>query len=371
MNPVRVLYVSGGSLDRGGIASWMLNYAARFNRERVAVDFLVHGLESGAREADALSLGAKVMHVPFRRNDPAGNEAGIRACIEKGYDVVHAHMDGMNTYPLGIAKQLGVPVRISHCHNTDFLTTNPIRRVAHELARLQIPAVATHLLACSADAGRFLYGDARVNAGEVTIVRNAIDGARYRFDEAARSRVRTELGLTNRVVVGHIGRFDLHQKNQLFLLDAFAKAKKERSELALVLVGDGEDRKKIEEQIARLGLTEDVILTGFREDIPALLSAFDLFVLPSVFEGLGIVLIEAQASGLGCLASDAVPKDTKITECAYLPLYDSALWAEAFCRATVKQERDWPEQALAEQGYEIASAAIQLQEFYERAAGRI
>ena len=371
MNPLRVLYVGGGSLDRGGIASWMLNYASRFNRERVAVDFLAHGLEPGAREAEAISLGSQVVHVPFRRNDPAGNETGIRSCIRSGYDIVHAHMDGMNAYPLGIAKQLGVPVRISHCHNTDFLTTNPIRRAAHELARLQIPTVATHLLACSADAGRFLYGDARVNSEKVTIVRNAIDGARYRFDEAARNRVRMELGLTNRFVIGHIGRFDLHQKNQLFLLDAFAKAKKERNDLALILVGDGEDRLKIEEQIAWSGLKKDVILTGFREDIPALLSAFDLFALPSRFEGLGIVLIEAQTSGLGCVASCAVPRDTKIVDCDYLPLNDSARWAEAFCRASVKQTRDWPEQALTEQGYEIASAAVQLQEFYERVAGRL
>jgi len=370
MNPLRVLYVSGGSLDRGGIASWMLNYAARFDRERVVVDILVHGLEPGAREAEALSFGAKVVHVPFRRNDPAGNEAGLRACICAGYDVVHAHMDGMNAYPLGIAKQLGVPVRISHSHNTDFLSQNPIRRAAHELARRRIPAVATHLLACSADAGRFLYGNARMQSGAVTIVRNAIDGARYRFDETARSRIRTELGLTNRFVVGHIGRFDLHQKNQLFLLDAFAKAIKERSELALVLVGDGEDRLKIEEHIARLGLERDVVLTGFREDVPALLSAFDLFALPSRFEGLGIVLIEAQASGLGCVASCAVPRDTEISDCAYLSLEDPAKWAEAFCRASAKQSRDWPEQALVERGYEIASAAIQMQEFYERTAGR-
>jgi glycosyltransferase involved in cell wall biosynthesis len=300
-----------------------------------------------------------------------GNGAGIRACIRAGYDVVHAHMDGMNAYPLGIAKQLGVPVRISHCHNTDFLTTNPIRRVAHELARTRIPAVATHLLACSADAGRFLYGGKRVQSDEVTIVRNAIDGARYRFDEAARNCIRAELGLEHRFIIGHIGRFDLHQKNQLFLLEAFAAAKRERSELALVLVGDGADRAQIEATIARLGLERDVVLTGFREDIPALLSAFDLFALPSRFEGLGIVLIEAQASGLGCLASSVVPRDTLISDCVYLPLNDSALWAEAFCRATLKQERDWPEQALSEQGYEIALAANQLQEFYEKAMVRI
>ncbi len=369
MKPLRVLYVSGGSLDRGGIASWMLNYAARFDRERVAVDFLVHDLEPGVRETEALSLGAKVVHVPFRRNDPANNESGLRACIGAGYDVVHAHMDGMNAYPLGIARKLGVPVRVSHSHNTDFLTTNPIRRAVHELARRQIPAVATHLLACSADAGRFLYGDARIKSGSVTIVRNAIDAVRYRFDEAARSRVRTELGLENRVVVGHIGRFDLHQKNQIFLLNAFAEAKRARSELALALVGDGADRAQIEAYIAKLGLERDVVLTGFREDIPALLSAFDLFALPSTFEGLGIVLIEAQASGLSCIASDAVPRDTNLCHCRYLPLNDSGVWATAFAE-TAARDRPFPGQILAERGYEISTAAAQMQEFYERTAGR-
>lgn len=369
MNPVRVLFVSGGSLDHGGISSWMLNYAARFDRDRVAVDILVHGLEPGSREAEAIALGAKVYPVPYRRNDPAGNEAALRAAIGAGYDVVHAHMDGMNAYPLGIAKMLGVPVRVSHSHNTDFLTANPIRRAAHELARRRIPSVATHMLACSANAGRFLYGNARMSAGEVTIVRNAIDGARYRFDEAARDRIRAELGLERRFIVGHIGRFDLRQKNQLFLLDAFAKAKQARGDLSLVLVGDGTDRPAIEAAIARLELERDVVLTGFREDIPALLAAFDLFALPSVFEGLGIVLIEAQASGLACVASEAVPRDTDLSNCRYLPLGNSGVWAAAFAESAT-QDRSFPERILAERGYEISSAAAQMQEFYERAADR-
>ena len=371
MNPVRVLFVSGGSLDRGGISSWMLNYASQFNRERVAVDFVVHGLESGVREAEALALGAKVMHVPFRRNDPGGNRAGLRAAIGAGYDIVHAHMDGMNAYPLNIAKTLGVSVRVSHSHNTDFLTANPVRRAAHEFARRRIPAVATHLFACSEDAGRFLYGETKMRSGEVTLVRNAIDSARYRFDAAARNRVRTELGVKGRFVVGHIGRFDLRQKNQLFLLEAFAEAKKLRGELSLVLVGDGADRASIEARIAQFGLERDVILTGFREDVPALLSAFDLFALPSVFEGLGIVLIEAQASGLGCIASSAVPRDTEIANCVYRTIDAKSVWAEAFVRASVTQDRNVPGRILIEHGYEISTAAAELQAFYERAAGRI
>lgn len=364
MKPVRVLYVSGGSLDRGGIAGWMLNFASRFDRKMVAVDFLVHGFDPGAREAEALALGAEVYHVPFRRSDPAGNRKGMTEAIGAGYDVVHAHMDGMNAYPLELAGRLAVPVRISHSHNTDFLTTNPIRRAAHEIARRRIPASATHLFACSEDAGRFLYGDALVNDGKVAIVRNAIDIGRYRFDESMRRNMRTELGLEERFIVGHIGRFDLHQKNQLFLIDSFEKSKKARGDLALVLVGDGQDRAQIEARISRLGLERDVVLTGFREDIPALLSAFDLFALPSVFEGLGIVLIEAQASGLDCLASTAIPRDTAITNCRYLPLYDTAAWEDAIVSAAAKPSRALPKQALAKRGYEITAAAAKLQRFY-------
>lgn len=364
MNPIRVLWISGGSLDRGGIASWMLNYASRFDRDRIAVDFLVHGLEPGAREAEASALGARVYHVPYRRNDPAGNRKGLLEAIGAGYDAVHAHMDGMNAYPLELAKQLRIPVRISHSHNTDFLTKNPLRRAAHELARRRIPCFATHLIACSEAAGRFLYGDALVNEGKVTVVRNAIETARYRYDETARKNIRAELELNGRFVIGHIGRFDLHQKNQLFLLDAFAKAKKPRGDLALVLVGDGADRREIETHIYRLGLERDVVLAGFREDIPAMLSAFDLFALPSRFEGLGIVLIEAQASGLGCIASTAVPRETAISDCSYLPLDNTSAWEDAFVSALAKPSRVAPEQALMERGYEITSAAETLERFY-------
>lgn len=370
MKPVRVLFVSGGSLDRGGIASWMMNYAARFDRNEVAIDFLVHGMEPGARENDALAFGARVWHVPYRRNDPLGNRKGISQAIAAGYDVIHAHMDGMNAYPLQIAKRLGVAIRVSHSHNTDFLTANPVKRIVHEAARRQIPAYATHLFACSEVAGRFLYGDALYNAGRVTIIRNAIETERYRFSESERERLRRQLGLQERFVIGQIGRFDLRQKNQLFLLNAFAEAKKIRPDLTLMLVGDGPDRKAIESAIRENGLEHDVLLTGYRDDVPSLLSAFDLFVLPSNFEGLGIVLIEAQASGLACLASDTVPPDTKIKNCIYLPLSDTSAWVRAFCAATFETDRTLPEEELIERGYEIEREAKLLQAFYREAANR-
>ena len=369
MNPVRVLFVSGGSLDYGGIASWMLSYAKEFDRDLVAVDFLVHGMEKGAREQDALSLGAKVIHVPYRGKNPFANQRGIEQGIAGGYDVVHAHMDGMNAYTLEMAKRLGVPVRISHSHNTDFLTQNPLRRAVHEMARRRIPKSATHLLACSESAGRFLYGDALVDKKRVTVVRNAIDPTRFAFDETARERLRAELNVWDRFLIGHIGRFDLRQKNQLFLLEAFAKARQTKPNLLLALVGDGADRLRIEAMIHTLHLENDVLLLGYRENVSALYSAFDVFVLPSVFEGLGIVLIEAQASGLECIASDAVPRETQVGNCRYLPLENGA-WADAFVGAKVNFDRTISTESIVANGYDIHTAANTLQQFYCEAVGR-
>ena len=366
MNPVRVLFVSGGSLDYGGISSWMLSYAAEFDRCLVAVDFLVHGMELGAREIDALALGAKVYHVPYRGKQPLANQRGIERAIGAGYDAVHAHMDGMNAYPLEIAKRYGVPVRISHSHNTDFLTNHPFKRALHEAARKRIPKSATHLFACSEAAGRFLYGSTIYDSGRVSLVRNAIDADRFQFDPVTRERLRTELGVSDRFVIGHIGRFDLRQKNQLFLLEAFAEAKHSRPNLMLALVGDGADRAQIESRMRELSLTDDVLLLGYREDVSALYSVFDCFVLPSLFEGLGIVLIEAQASGLNCIASDVVPHETQLGNCTYLPM-EIGVWADAFARAQVKNSRKCPTEEIAAQGYDIHTAAKSLQQFYQEA----
>ena len=369
MNPVRVLFVSGGSLDYGGIASWMLSYAKEFDRNLVAVDFLVHGMEPGTREQDALLLGAKVIHVPYRGKNPIANQRGIEQGIAGGYDVVHAHMDGMNAYPLEIAKRLGVPVRVSHSHNTDFLTQNPLRRAVHEMARRRIPKSATHLFACSEPAGRFLYGNSLVDKKRVTFVRNAIDPARFAFDESARECLRMEMDIRDRFLIGHIGRFDLRQKNQLFLLEAFAKARQTRPNLLLALVGDGADRPQIEAMVHTLRLENDVLLLGYRENVGALYSAFDLFVLPSIFEGLGIVLIEAQASGLGCIASDTVPRETQVGNCRYLPLENGA-WADAFVGAEASKDRAISAETFVSNGYDIRAAASALQQFYCEAVGR-
>lgn len=362
--PIRILYVNGGSLDYGGISSYMFNYCDRFDPSLVQVDFLVHGMAEGAREKEAVAAGHKVFHVPGKREDYPGNIQGIRTVLQQGkYDIVHSHMDAMNSYISKIAKSCGVSIRISHCHNTQFLTTNPLRVLLHRKARLEIPRVATHLLACSEDAGAFFYGKKRVASGEVRIVKNAINLPKYRFSPTDRARIRTEFGLSEAYIIVHIGRFD-YQKNQTFLLDAFSKLAAVDSAAHLLLVGDGQDRKMLEEQIRQLALQPRVTLCGYREDVPALLSASDLFVLPSRFEGLGIVLIEAQRNGLCCIASDRVPTETRIVDCNYLPIDDPAVWAAAMQKTPDRTSRTVDASAFAAHGYDIETEAKKLQSFY-------
>lgn len=362
MRPVKVLYVNGGALDYGGISTVLMNYAARMDRERVAVDFVVHGEKPGPREGEALALGAKVLHVPYKAQGLQRNREALGKAME-GYDIVHAHMDGMNGYVLKIAKEKGIPRRISHCHNTKFLTTNPARVLLHRLTAERIKTVATAFYACSADAGRFLYGDAFLKAGKVTVIHNAIELDRFRFDPSGREKLRAELGVQNRFVIGSVGRYD-YQKNQAFLIEHFPAVLALRPEAVLLLAGDGGDRAMLEEKMRALHLENSVRLLGYRQDVAGLFSAFDRFVLPSRFEGLGIVLIEAQMSGLSCLASDSVPRDTAVTACRYLPLTEGEAWVQAMAEKEPMGNRDVDAAPFRAAGYDIDVEAEKLQRRY-------
>lgn len=362
MNPIRVLYLNGGALDYGGITTVMLNYAARMDPDKVRIDFLVHGEPTGPREQEAVDMGAKVFHAPCKRTHYWENRRALLSAM-KGYDIVHAHMDGMNGYVLKLAKQCGVPYRISHCHNTRFLTNQPLRIWLHRRAADSIDSVATALYACSPEAGRFLYGDAPWEEGRVTIIRNAVALDRYAFSEGDRLRLRREMGLEDRFVIGNVGRYE-YQKNQGFLIDAFKETVAIRPDAVLLLAGDGSDRPMLEEKIRVLGLTESVRLLGYRKDIDALLSAMDLFVLPSRFEGLGIVLIEAQACGLSCLASDQVPPDTRVTQCRYLSLSDPVAWGRQMAQEQRKEARAVSLAPFIAAGYDIERESEKLQNRY-------
>lgn len=355
---VRILYVNGGVMDRGGVSSVMMNYYLRFDPQILQIDFLVHGDIVGERDQEIINHGGKIYRVPPKSRNPIVNYTRIKKIMKDGkYDIVHAHADTGNSYILKIANDCGVRVRISHCHNTGFTIKNKFRIAINNIQKRLISKYATHKWACSEAAGRWLYG----NNAKFEVIPNAIDVRKFEYDPILRKKLRAEYGLSDKTVVGHIGRFD-YQKNQSFLLDAFADALRKDASLMLVLVGDGIDRQKLEKRIQTLALQNNVCLLGERSDVYEIINMFDIFAFPSRFEGLGVVVIEAQANGLSCVCSSTVPKETNITgNVEFLPLEISA-WSQSIRNI---KDRDWScINKIIMSGYEINKAAQILQERY-------
>lgn len=362
--PLRVLYVNGGTMDMGGISAYMMNYYRRFDKSRLQIDFIVHG-SYGVYDDEIIKMGGRVFHIPTKSENYFKNQSMLHQILKSNhYVIIHGHMDGMNGPLLKSAFHHDIPVRISHSHNIRHLTNNAIKLVFHEIARKQIPEYATDLWACSKEAGEWLYGIGR----PFQIVPNAIDVSKFRFDLHKRIELRRELSLSGKYVIGLIGRFD-YQKNQEYLIDAFAKVCSRSNRSILLLIGDGKDRDKIETQIQNLGIKNRVILMGARNNVSDLLNVLDLFVMPSRFEGLGIAAIEAQCNGLHCLLSDNVPDDTKLTgNVETIPLDNQSKWVDAMQEL---YERDVSAaDAVIERGYDISSAAYLLQRKYLEMAER-
>ena len=364
--PVRVLYVNGGTMDRGGISSYMMNYFRHIDRNLIHIDFVVHG-DGGIYDDEIMKLKGNVFHVPTKKQSYFGNRNQIRKIILNGnYDIIHSHMDGMNGKILKWAKELGVKIRISHSHNTAYLTTNKIKLIYHEYMRKEIPKYATHLFACSRQAGEWLYGGRKFQ-----VIPNAIDTNKFFFNAGKRAELRSKLGLGDNYVIGHIGRFDINQKNQLFLLEVFAKLLKIKSDAQLILIGDGLDRELVEDKINELELNKNVILLGEKDNVNDWLNVFDIFCFPSNFEGLGVVMIEAQANGLACVCSDKVPNEVNISgNVKFLGLNDGINdWVDNLLEDFGRDENATKKLTIS--GYDINAAANKLQHLYLEMKHRI
>lgn len=354
----RILYVSGGTIDNGGISSYMRSYYKNLDKEVLQIDFLVHG-EKSIHDDEILSQGGIIYYAPTKRKNFFENKRITTDILKSGkYRIVHSHMDGMNGLFLREAKKFGIPVRISHSHNTDFLTRNPLKRMLHKFSRSLIGKYATEFWACSQEAGEWLYGDK-----EFQIIRNAIDIEKFEFRLATRERIREELNLKGKFVVGHIGRLS-YQKNQAFLIDTFSEFNKMNPESVLILVGGGYRDNELEKKAKQLSLIGKIIFLGEREDVSEILNCFDVFVFPSRFEGLGIVVIEAQTNGLYCICSTNVPNEVNVTgNVSFYSLENSpSHWAEAISGIS-SRDLHAKEKVFASK-YEITSEAKILQERY-------
>jgi len=309
--PRRVLQIIR-AMNRGGAEIWLMHLLRRLDPERVRMDFLVHTAEPCAFDDEILGRKAGLIRCLESWKTPVYGQRICSLLRRFGpYDAVHSHVHHFSGYLLMLARRAGVPVRISHSHNDTSVVdggSSAVRRCYLRWMTSRIRAHATHMVAVSSPAGRALFGpgwerDPRARTFSCGIDLAPIDSRRPRL--AARSA----LGIADdELVIGHVGRFE-EQKNHRFLIEVAAALMQQRARTRLLLVGDGPLRSQMQRQIRTLGIAANVILAGQRPDVPDLLSAMDVFVFPSLYEGLGMALVEAQACGLPCVVSDAVPEE--------------------------------------------------------------
>lgn len=355
----RILHVVT-HMNRGGLETMIMNYYRHIDRSKVQFDFLVHRIQKADYDDEILALGGKIYRLqPLNPLSPAYLRSLDRFFAEhREYDIVHSHLDCMAGVPLKYAKKHGVPVRIAHSHNSS--QPRDAKYLLKLLYKRNIVKYATKLFACGQEAGQWMFG-----TDDFTVMNNAVDAAAYVYDPAAAQQIRKELGVPADVpVVGHVGRF-CPQKNHEFLIDIFEQILLRRPDAVLLLVGDGSLRAGIEEKTQNLGMGGHVIFTGVRSDVDALLQAMDVFLFPSLYEGLPVSIIEAQAAGLPCLISDGVPVECKKTDAVeQIALEESSsVWAEAVLEAA-RQPRKNTTQDIRCAGFDIRENALRLQEFY-------
>lgn len=355
---IRVLHVVT-YMGRGGLETMIMNYYRHMDRSAVQFDFLVHRDFEADYEAEILELGGRIYRLPPLNPFSPDYLGKLDAFFaeHREYRIVHCHLDCMAGIPLKAAKKHGIPVRIAHAHNSS--QTKDTKYLLKLLYKRGITRYATELFACGDKAGRWMFG-----GDPFFVLNNAIHTQQYVYSEEVALEVRRELGIPGDVIVcGHVGLFR-PQKNHEFLLRIFAKLP---GNCVLLLVGDGQLRQAAEKQANELGIADRVIFTGVRTDVPRLLQAMDVFVFPSLYEGLPVSLIEAQASGLPCLISDKVPIECKKTN----PVRQISLsageesWAEAVLEASRMPRTDAAAQ-IREAGFDIVSNARWLREFYEK-----
>lgn len=362
-DPLRILHVVV-NMNRGGAETLIMNLYRNINKEKVQFDFLT--CRRGVFDAEIIKMGGRVYQIPYITEvgpTAYAKEIDRFFTLNPAYQVIHSHLDKMSGLVLRSAKKAHIPIRIAHSHNTES-EGGALAKLFKWYVGSYVNRSATHLYACSQAAAKWMFG---TNARHAFILKNGVETEQFQFKEHVRERIRSSLNIhKDTFVVGHVGRFS-EQKNHLFLLDVFASIHKQRPNTVLLLAGDGELREKIIERIRFLHLQNHVKLLGVREDVPALLQAFDLFMFPSFHEGLPVTLIEAQATGLPCVISDQITAEVDMgIECVkYLPITNPSIWVNHLLKMKeIPQPREVYDDALAKKGYDIKQIAKQVETSY-------
>ena len=366
-NPIRIAHIIG-KLNAAGVEAVVNNYYKNIDHNKYQFDYFIDA-DSKCQPLQALiDMGARYYVVPPYQKLPQYLLTLIKIFKKNNYRIVHSGMNTLAVFSLFAAWFANVPVRINHNHSTASKGETK-RNLLKYMLRPLATVFATHYCACSNYAGEWLFGKQLVREGKVTIFNNAIDIASFSYNPAWREAMREELNIGNKLVVGHVGRF-CFQKNHEFLIDVFKIVHDKDKNAILLLIGIGELQDAIKQKVLDLGLQNSVIFLGARSDVDKLYQAMDVFVLPSHYEGLPVVGIEAQAAGLPCILSDQMTDETVvIKETKVLPLSaGTTVWAEAILETKNSRRRNTTEE-VKNAGFDIKTEAKKMEIFYDTLSG--
>lgn len=360
---IKVLHIMGCS-DAGGISTVVLNYYRCLDRTRIHFDIGLTIPTVGQNGRALQALGAKIHFLPLKSGGLDAYRRALEALLkQEGYDAVHVHDSETCYVTLRIAKKMGIRCRVAHCH-----TTSPWEGVKGEIRRLSGCVLnyhyATRVIGCGQLAGERVFGKYNMTRPRAMVLPNAVETEKYAYDDGIRREVRQELGVDDRFVVGMVGRLT-DQKNYPFALEIMAKLRHKLPQALLVAAGNGPDEEMIRNMVRDMGLEDQVKLLGRRSDVDRLYQAFDLFLMPSLYEGFPVAGVEALCSGLPVLLSEEITGELRVfSRVEYLSLGDVDPWIQGICSCRQTDDRAAGQEEVVRNGLDIHNTARILEQVY-------
>ncbi|WP_027639087.1 glycosyltransferase family 1 protein [Clostridium cadaveris] len=361
-NDIKRLLCIVGGMNAGGAETFLMKVYRALDKTKYQMDFYVSVKEECIYDKEIIEKGGIIFHSVPKSKNPIKSFCNLLRTVKKhNYQyVMRVSQHSLSALDL-LAAKLGGAQKLIYRSSNSQTCGRKVNRIMHKLFKWLSIMVPNVKIAPSTEAAEFMFGKNCVKNGKAKIIKNAIPVEKFAFNQAKRDRIRMSLGIENKFVIGHVGRFN-NQKNHSFLLDIFSEVYKKNKDSVLLLVGNGELEKDINKKVKLLGLEDKVIFTGVRSDVSDIMMAMDIFVFPSLFEGMPNTVIEAQATGLPCIVSDKITKEAKLIDIIkYKSLNDKASeWANVILD-DIRIERESMKKYLVDKGYEIESVTRELE----------
>lgn len=344
------------SMDTGGAETFLMKVFRNIDKTKIEMDFCVGTTQKGYYDDEIRSNGGKIIYVTMKSKNFAVFCKDLFSLLRKEhYDcVIRIGASSLTAIELWIAKICGVPCRILRSSNAGTLKDKGIHGIIHKILRVPLTSAATIKIAPSYLAGEYTFGK-RIAKKELIILKNGLPIDSFVFSEEYRQQIRDEFRINDKIVIGHVGRFN-RQKNHDYLIDVFNEFSKNTSNVVLMLVGTGELESQVKEKARELNIIDKIIFTGVRSDVSKLLMAMDVLVFPSIYEGMPNVVIEAQCTGLPCVISDSITREVKVTDLVTMEsIHDMpSKWSATISQSLKKKiDRTKYAEEMRRNGYEI------------------